>query len=193
MSRYERNLTLEYFLDAWGFVKSLSAPTVEFLALIGIILTLLRFRSYGQQITDLTTTIQQLGRAALTKDGDPIFDVKVLIELRQQLETIRLEFVEHQKAATTHYADVEHLATQDKYINCDISRCVHLQNVFNRIDRVVERLDQFDRRADDSRASTTVSLQAIGVAQKELGRELGELAKTIITVLGDIIRDRDRR
>lgn len=191
--RLRRNKWLDNLLDAIGLVGNLSWHVLTILALLGIILGLSRIKSFSSQLEDVVKTVEQLGKAALTKDGDPVLDVKILTDLRQQLETIRNEFAEYQKTANKHYIDIEHQSQQDKWIDCDITRCVHLQGIFSRIDRVVERLDQFDRRADDSRAQTTTSLQAISVAQKELGRELGELAKTIITVLGDIIRERDRR
>lgn len=184
---------MEHLLDAIGVIGNLSWHVVTILALLGIILGLNRIRAFSGQLEDVVRTVEQLGKAAFTKDGDPVLDVKLLTDLRQQLEVIRIEFAEYQKTASKHYSDIEHQASQDKWIDCDITRCVHLQGIFSRIDRVVERLDQFDRRADDSRAQTSTSLMAISQAQKDLGRELGELAKTIITVLGDIIRERDRR
>jgi hypothetical protein len=65
------------------------------------------------------------------------------------------------------------------------------------MDKIGERLDQFDKRADETRQNTTTSLQALTDAQKELGRELGrelgDLAKTIINVLAEDLKRREKK
>ena len=185
---------MDNLLDAIGVVGNLSWHVLTILALLGIVLGLSKLRAFSSQLEDVVVTVERLGKAALTKDGDPVLDVKVLTDLRQQLETIRVEFAEYQRTATKHYSDIEHQASQDKWIDCDITRCVHLQGIFSRIDRVVERLDQFDRRADETRHNTTTSLQGLRDGQerlsKDMGKEVADLARLLVNVLNENMKRR---
>ena len=65
-----------------------------------------------------------------------------------------------------------------------------MQQIFNKFDKATERFDAFDKRAEETRANTNLSLQDIREGQKDLGKELGDLAKLIINVLADNLKAR---
>ena len=123
--------------------------------------------------------------------------IKLLIITIEALNVMRDSMADHVKATSAHFEDAKKLNSLDKWQTCDIQHCVHLQKVFHRMDKIGERLDQFDKRADETRQNTTTSLQALTDAQKELGRELGrelgDLAKTIINVLAEDLKRREKK
>jgi hypothetical protein len=178
--------------DAWGWLQTQGLAVLSVMALIGILLSAGRYYYYAKELKQMRDTIAALGKAALTKDGAPVFDAKTLEELRVRVDAVRNEISAHNQRAETHYSDVEHIASTDHWKNCDISKCIHMQQIFHKLDKVSERFDQFDRRADDSRNTTVVSLESIKAGQKDLGRELGDLAKTILSVLAESLKNRGR-
>lgn len=181
---------MEHVLDAFGVVSSLSIPVLTFLAMIGIVLLFSKIRSFNNELQLLVKTVNAMGRATIDEKGNPVVDVDILNDLKLQLLELKKECETYTKKANDHYVAVDHIASSEHWKNCDISKCIHLQSLFNKFDRIIERLDNFDKRADESRSSTITGLQSMHQAQKDLGVELGNLAKTIITVLSDILRDR---
>ena len=113
----------------------------------------------------------------------------------ETINAIRAELSSLANATEQHFVDTAHASSQAKWADCDIQHCIHLQQVFTRLDKLAERFDEFDRRTEETRANTSTSLSAINIAQKELGkdlgRELGDLAKTIMSLLVEDLRRRD--
>lgn len=122
--------------------------------------------------------------------------VNVLVNTIESVNSMREDITSHNHDSQIHFSDTKHLANLEKWQTCDIQHCVHLQQLFSRLDKLNERFDQFDKRADETRNNTSVSLQGINNAQKELGKdlgkELGDLAKMIMNLLVEDLRRRDK-
>ena len=174
--------------DAWAFIATASPTALAVLALLGI----LKIRDVTNRLIAMQETIESLGKAALTKDGEPIFDKAAIDNIRAQVESIRNELQAHNKRAEGHYVDLEHLANTETWKTCDINKCIHLQQIFHKFDKMLERFDSFDKRAEETRGNTSHSLQSLDQGQKELGKELGLLAQKILTVLADSLKSRGK-
>lgn len=157
--------------DAWGFLTSAPHWLVYITALIGILLGAWWIVTISRQISSMVSTVDTLGQMC---EG----------------------FARHAEQADRHYKDVERLAGDEHWKNCDINKCVHFQQIFTKLDKVQERFDQFDRRAEETRSNTTISLEGLRDGQRDLGRdlgrELGDLAKTIINVLAEDLKRKGR-
>lgn len=157
--------------DAWGFLTSAPHWLVYLTALIGVLLGGWWISTITRQISSMVATVDNLGEMC---SG----------------------FSKHAEQADKHYKDVERVASDEHWKNCDINKCIHFQQIFNKMDKIQERFDQFDQRANETRANTVTSLDGLREGQKELGRdlgrELGDLAKTIITVLAEDLKRRER-
>lgn len=184
---------MENSFDVWAFVSGLPLPVLTVFATIGLLLLLSTIKRLTLQLQTITATIESIGKAVTTKDGDPVFNPKSLDDLKKELEIIHKDFLSHKQEAANHYQDVSRLAGEEMWKHCDVQRCSHLQGLGNKFERILERLDSFDRRAEESRSSTILTLQSLNQEQKDLGSELSRLAKSIIEVLSDIIKERDKK
>ena len=184
---------MENSFDVWAFVSGLPLPVLTVFATIGLLLLLSTIKRLTLQLQMIATTIESIGKAVVTKDGDPVFNQKLFDELKKEIETIHKDFLSHKQEAASHYQDVNRLAGEDMWKHCDVQRCSHLQGIGNKLERIMERLDSFDRRADETRSGTLLTLQSLNQEQKDLGSELSRLAKSIIEVLSDIIKERDKK
>ena len=157
--------------DAWGFLGSAPHWLVYLAALIGLVLGGWWITRLSKQISSMVSTVEALGDMC---EG----------------------FNEHAKLASNHYKDVERIASDEHWKTCDINKCIHFQQIFNKIEKIQERFDQFDKRAEEARSNTNTSLEGLREGQKDLGRdlgrELGDLAKTIINVLAEDLKRKGR-
>ena len=64
--------------DAWAFIATASPTALAVLALLGI----LKIRDVTNRLIAMQQTIESLGKAALTKDGEPIFDKAAIENIR---------------------------------------------------------------------------------------------------------------
>ena len=184
---------MENSFDVWSFVSGLPLPVLSVFATIGLLLLLSSIKRLTLQLQTIVSTVDAIGKAVITREGTPAFDRRTFDEMKQQLENVHKDFLDHKHEAAEHYSDVERLANDDMWKRCDVQKCSHLQATENKLERVFERFDSFDRRADESRSSTSLSLQSLNQSQKDLGFELSNIAKTIIQVLSDIIKERDKK
>lgn len=184
---------MENSFDVWSFVSGLPLPVLSVFATIGLLLLLSSIKRATRQLQTIVSTVEAIGKAVITREGTPAFDRRTFDEMKQQLEVVHKDFLDHKHEASEHYSDVERLSNEDMWKRCDVQKCNHLQTVGHKLERVLERFDVFDRRADETRSSTILSLQSLSQSQKDLGSELSNIAKTIIQVLSDIIKDRDKR
>lgn len=183
---------MEHLLDAIGVLGNISSHILTILALLGIVLGMGRVKAFQKQLDQVIKTVMLIGAATLDENGRPLIDPQVFGEMKKTVEDVKGFIQEHSIQSIRHFDDSARAASEDKFKNCDVQKCVHIKEISHQISRIHDRFDQFDRRAEDSRGQTSASLQTISQGQKDLGAELGSLAKTIITVLSDIIRERIR-
>lgn len=152
------------------------------------------FRFWLKPLTTLiaktTADLERVSKTLADDKGNPIISFSVLADVKEQVSLLRDDFEEHAEKADTHYSDLQHVASADHWKTCDINKCVHMQQIFNRFEKATERFDAFDKRAEETRTNTTLTLQDIREAIKDLGKELGDLAKLIINVLVENLKAR---
>ena len=144
------------------------------------------------QTIQATNDIQKVAATIADEKGNPILSYKALSDLKEQISLLRDDFDEHSNRADTHYSDLQHVASSEHWKTCDVSKCAHMQQIFNKLDKVTERFDQFDKRAEETRTNTYVSLQDIREGIKDLGKELADLAKSIISLLSNSLKDKEK-
>jgi hypothetical protein len=183
---------MDHLLDAIGMLGSISSHILTILAVLGIVLGMGRIKAFQKQLDEVVKTVILIGEATLDDKGRPLMDYKSIDGLKQAVIDVKHTIDEHSTKTLRHFDDVARVADEDKFKNCDVQKCIQISNLNHSFDRVLDRFDQFDKRAADSRNQTNLSLQSIQQGQKDLGVELGNLAKTIISVLTDLIKERSR-
>lgn len=117
--------------------------------------------------------------------GDPLLHYSILQEINQEMRELREDAEKHQSAAQKCHDDMERAANAQKFSDCDVNRCIY-------ISRILDRFDDFDKRAEESRSSTITNLESINSKIIELGRENGDMARSIISVLSDFVTNKKR-
>jgi hypothetical protein len=133
-------------------------------------------RAMAIKVDKLDTTIGH-------DQGNPIAHYNILMKLADELREFRQDSEVHVSRAEKHYNHVENLDAQPKYLDCDVSRCVHLVTVINEIKKVAEKFEQFEQRATDSRTLTGGSLDDIRAEMKGLATEVSQQSKQMVEVL----------
>lgn len=155
--------------DIWGFLGGAPHWLVYMAAVLGLLLG-------GWWISHVSRQMNKL-----------ISCVDIMEHMRQLL-------VEHTQETKQHFKDSDKIASEEHWKNCSVSKCVHMQQFIHTLDRVNERFDQFDQRANETRANTATSLDGLREGQrdlaKEIGRELSDLARQLISVLAENVKRR---
>ena len=153
--------------DAWGFLSAAPHWLVYLVALIGLMLG-------AWWITRLSYQMNRL-----------ISCVDIINDVKQSVDN-------HIRETDKHFKDSDKIASEEHWKNCSVSKCVHVQQFTHALNKVNERFDQFDRRADETRSNTVTSLEGLRDGQRDLAREIGkelsDLAKQLISVLAENIR-----
>ena len=177
--------------DAWGFLAYAPHWVVYLTALIGILLGGWWLAWATRRIYGLTGTIESLGKASLDDKGLPLFDYRVLMEIREQLVELRDNFENHADLFTEHHADVARVANGDPWKTCLIEHCPNLSGIIHKIDMMIKIFDQFDGKAEQSRQTTGATLTQISTQITEIARQLSsdavESRKTTQESLKNII------
>jgi hypothetical protein len=139
--------------------------------------------SLAKSIRAMAVKVDKLDTTLTHEKGDPIAHYTVLSKIADELREFRQDSELHINQAAKHYDSVERLDSQPKYLDCDVSRCIHLVTVINEIKKVADRFEQFDQRANDSRVATGGSLEEIRAEMKGLASEVSQQSKQMVEVL----------
>lgn len=156
----------------------------------GIIIYRYVLKPFVTLVGKTTADLERVSKTLADEKGNPIISFSLLADVKQEIALLRDDFEEHATKADGHYSDLQHVSSSEHWKTCDINKCIHMQQIFNKFDKATERFDAFDKRAEETRANTNLSLQDIREGQKDLGKELGDLAKLIINVLADNLKAR---
>lgn len=164
MSDDERQLMA---FDAWGFLATAPHWIIYMAALLGLLLGAWWISYVSKQINKMVTHIELL-------------------------DAMNHALRDHVRRTEQHLIDTDKIASEEHWKNCTISKCVHMQQFIHTLEKVNERFDQFDQRANETRANTVTSLEGLREGQRDLAREIGkelsDLAKQLINVLAENIR-----
>ena len=158
--------------DAWGFLACAPHWLVYLSGLIGLLLAGWWLTWATKRIYRLTGTIEGLGNASLDDKGRPLFDYRVLIEIREQLVRLRDDFENHADLFTEHHADVARVANGDPWKTCLVEHCPNLSAIIHKIDLLIKLFDSFDDKAQQSREATGATLSQISLQITEIARQL---------------------
>jgi hypothetical protein len=131
-----------------------------------------RLSNAEQFMTKLDGAVDLISKSLVTDQGDVVSQAKqqeTLNYLVELLASLRDEFAE---SYTKHIEDVGRLASQDKYRDCDISKCVHLSKIIWAIERISERITAFEDRAQESRTDAANSLDKLRAQLTAISKDL---------------------
>lgn len=158
--------------------------------IFGSVLFIRYLYKFADSIQSMSDKVKTLETTILSKEGNPAAQYGMLVHIDETVNELRRDFESHTSAAERHYQTLEDVNSEDHWKNCPIDKCVHFQDIIRRLDRVVEKWEQFEKRADESRANTVTSIEGIRGGQKDLGKELGDLAKLLVGILTDNVKNR---
>lgn len=117
--------------------------------------------------------------------GDPLLHYSMLQEINKEMRELREDAEKHHSDAQKCHDNIARAADAAKFQDCDVNKCLH-------ISRILSRFDDFDKRADESRGSTLNTLDSINLRITELGKENGDMARSIISVLSDFVMNKKK-
>lgn len=160
-------------------------------AALGVLFIFRYINQFSDQLKKMSDTVDIMGKAIVNEKGNPIATYDVLSSIKQELSLLRDDFEEHSTSAADHYKDVERIAGDEHWKNCSIDKCPLMSNIFVKLDKVLDRFDQFDKLAEDSRKNTSASLDSISKGMRDLSKELSSIAQTIVGVLSTLISKKE--
>lgn len=147
-------------------------------------------KTITDKVESISSDVALLRTAISHEKGDPVLHYSMLKEISDELTELRQDSEKHYSAAQKCHDDIARQADSNKYQTCDVNKCIHLTKVNNDLSRILDRFDDFDKRADESRSSTLNTLDSINLKIIELGRESGDMARSIIDVLRDFLTNK---
>ena len=182
---------MDILIALYGWLSQFIHPLSALMVLAAIyVLYKYWLKPFTALVAKTTLDLEKVSKTLADDKGNPIISFSLLADLKEQIALLRDDFEEHSNKAIDHYTDLQHVSSAEHWKTCDINKCVHMQQIFNRFEKATERFDAFDKRAEETRTNTTLTLQDIREAIKDLGKELGDLAKLIINVLVENLKAR---
>jgi hypothetical protein len=157
-----------HFFHEYGLLAALLVVT----GVIGAFLIWGRFRNIADRLQDTVKKIDHICVAISNDNGDPVVHHLLLMEIQKALTLLTRECESHINEAGKHYSDVERLASEEHWKNCDVSRCPNLQNILLALQGMVNNFSSFEDQAKESRNNTTTSLETIRCQISDLTRDI---------------------
>lgn len=168
---------------AWNWIQSQSSSLITLLAIIGLYLLWRHVENSASEIKRTTATIDSLGQKLLSEKNDPSVSFSFLSDIKDIVAEIREDLEDHNVEAHNHYTDVKRLSDEEPWKHCSIEKCPHLPKILDKIERVIEKFNQFDIDAERSRQATRTTLTQLDSHVGKVHTEFNNLARTIIDVL----------
>jgi len=131
-----------------------------------------KFRDLSSEISNTAGKITNIHVALSDSEGRPVTHHDLIAETLEETIKIKEKCYEHDAAAQRHYSDVARLAGENKVRDCDVTKCLHINMITKSLEGVIERLNQFDETAKESRGNTLNSLDAIRSQMLDLTRDI---------------------
>jgi len=147
-------------------------------------------RRLALSIQSMAVQVKNLEEALLSEKGNPLTQYSALMGIHNAITELRQDTEKHIIQAERHYQTLEDDSADERWKNCDIERCVHLQKIIAAIREVNFRFDEFDSKAQEVRTTTGSSLEGIRGEMSKLGSEIGDQKKQIIDVLTSLLLNR---
>lgn len=181
---------LWYWLKEYGILGSLiAAILVGFYKIFGGYL-----KGIQEDVGDATAKVNSLYTALSNTKGEPIVQHDLLVNMINEIKSMKEKLEAHNIGAEHHYDDIRRLTDEEQWKHCDIEKCPYISKLSQNLKDIEARFSEFEIKAEQSRNATGVSLESVNqsVQQtgKDLGKEIGDLAKMLITVLSDSLRNR---
>ena len=134
---------------------------IAILIIIWIVYRMTCKRMLGAEkfMTKLDGTLDVIKQSLVTERGKVVSQAvqqETLNHLVVMLTALRDEFNEtYQK----HISDIERLASEDKYKDCDVAKCIHLSKILWAIDQISQRLEIINEQTQEARTDVANSLE----------------------------------
>lgn len=132
-----------YTLEKVGLYGGIAVGST--LLLLWIIYRIMRekIEEHLSLVSKLDTTIELIRKAIISKDGEVIS----LEEHQRLLDTIIQKILIMETSSfdllKKHIEDVERACNEERYISCDINRCVHFNKIVTQVEQMREHLRIF--------------------------------------------------
>ena len=167
----------------WNWIQSQLSSLIPLLAIVGLYLLWRNIEHMTTELKRITTTIDSLGNRLLSDKNDPNVAFSFLSDIKDIVAAIREDLEDHNSEAHNHYSDVKRMSDEEPWKHCSIEKCPHLPKILDKIERVIEKFNQFDIDAERSRQATGTTLTQLDSHVGKVHTEFNNLARTIIDVL----------
>jgi hypothetical protein len=156
-------------LGAWGAVA-----IIAILIIIYIVyrVTCKRLSNAEKFLFKLSETIDVVKESFVTEKGKVVSQAiqqETLNHLVIMLTALRDEFNEtYQK----HVSDIERLASEDKYKDCDVAKCIHLSKIIWAIEQVSKRLETIEEQTHEARNDAANSMEQTRIQVTAISKDL---------------------
>ena len=141
--------------------------------LVGIIKFICgKFKQLSKDIADAGGKITNIHVAVTDEKGQPVVHHDLISETLAETYKIKEKMWEHDASAQRHYSDVARLADENKVKDCDVSKCLHINLVTKSLENVIDRINQFEETARESRGDTQLNLNSLRSQMTDLTRDI---------------------
>ena len=155
--------------------------------LLGFYFSIKFFMNLHSDIKAITLATKQMGEKIGHKDGDPVAHFVVLRQIEAELREFRQDMEKHVSEAGSHYEDVKRLNDDEIWTRCPLDKCPNMGRFTSVLQSLVEKFENFDKKAQESRAATGNSLEGINAQMQQVGKEIGDTFKVLLQTMTDIM------
>ena len=162
--------------ETMGFWATVAIIAILIIIYIVYRVTCKRLSNAEKFISSLSETVDVVKESFVTEKGKVVSQAvqqETLNHLVIMLTAIRDEFNE---SYLKHIADVERLASEDKYRDCDIAKCIHLSKIIWAVDQVSERLEAIEKQTHEARNDAVNSME-------QTRRQVTAISKDLLATL----------
>lgn len=139
------------------------------------------------KVESSSDVIINLGKSLTNDKGEPVKHVDNFLSIIKKLDEIK-EFELSRNEKINKYADrIDLLVDNIKDKQCKIDECPYFGKVLSELKLLIEKFDQFERRANDSRNITGNSLDEMRTQMQILASEISQQSKQMVNVLTDLL------
>lgn len=163
------------------------ALLLGFIVVIGLYYFVKLVKLIISKIETSSDVITTLGKSLTNDKGEPVKHVDNFLTIIKKLDEIREFELSQNEKSNKHSDKLDSLVENFKNKSCKVEDCPYFGKLVTELRSLVEKFDQFERRANESRNLTGNSLDEMRNQMQVLASEISQQSKQMVSVLTDLL------
>lgn len=139
------------------------------------------------KIETSSDVIVTLGKSLTNDKGEPVKHVDNFITIIKKLDEIKDFELSQNEKSNRHSDKLDSIAENVKNKTCKVEDCPYFGKLVLELKSLVEKFNEFERRANESRSLTGNSLDDMRNQMQVLASEISQQSKQMVNVLTDLL------